>query len=91
MSHIRTDVDASEGDAAVELLEHDVEQQREDLAATVHALNNKLDVKTRAGVRAEQLADRATTPSGKPRPGLLAVVGGLLAATVAVAWWRRSR
>jgi hypothetical protein len=78
-------------DGSVELLEHDVERHREELAATVHALNNKLDVKTRAGVRAEQLADRATTPAGKPRPELLAVVGGLFAAAVAVAWWRRSR
>ncbi|HET9499061.1 MAG TPA: DUF3618 domain-containing protein [Marmoricola sp.] len=78
-------------DPGTAALEHDAERHREELAATVHALGDKLDVKTRAGLEAERLVDRATTAGGKPRPELLAVVGGVLGAAVALAWWRRHR
>lgn len=81
----------ADGDGSTDALEHDVERQREELAATVHALSHKLDLKSQAGLKAEELADRATTPSGKPRPELVAVAGGLLAGTFALLWWRRHR
>ena len=74
-------------------LEADIARQRDQLAATVDALHAKLDVKSRAVHKLEDLKDRATTDSGKPRPRVvagaaagavvvLALVGGLV-------WLRR--
>lgn len=51
-------------------LESDIERQRAELAATVSRLQAKLDVKSRAQLRAAELKDRATTATGKPRPDL---------------------
>jgi hypothetical protein len=107
MSHVRTtsngsgpapDTETTAGptsgpttEPTTELLAHEVEAQREELAATVHALSHKLDVKTQAGLKAEQAMDRVTTADGRPRPELLAGAVGLLAAAVALVWWRRNR
>lgn len=49
-----------------EQLEADIERQRSDLAATITALEHRLDLKARA-------KDRLLTSSGKPRPEVLAV------------------
>ncbi len=67
-------------------IEADIERQRAELAATVNALQARLDVKTRARHKAADLRERATTDSGRPRPAVAAgavvvvalVVGGLV-------------
>lgn len=85
-----------------EEIEADIEQQREELAETLDALGAKLDVKSQAQVKAQDLKttaqvkavaakDRATTPEGKPRPELIAAAVVVVAGTVALVWWRRSR
>jgi hypothetical protein len=61
-----------------EEIEHEIELQRAQLAATVDELTAKLDVK-----------DRMTTDSGKPRPEVLAMAGAVVVTLVALAWWRR--
>ena len=53
-------------------LEAEIGRQRDELAQTVDQLTHKLDVKTQAKERAAQMADRATTDDGKPRPELVA-------------------
>jgi hypothetical protein len=58
-------------DGSPEALEAQVEQDRAQLAATVDALHDKLDVKAHAKARAVRLKDAATTDSGKPSPALL--------------------
>lgn len=71
-------------------IERDIVRQREQLAGTVDALTERLDVKSRAQEKAAELKDTATTETGKPRPEL---IGGGLAALAAVAalLWLRSR
>jgi hypothetical protein len=52
-----------------EAIEADIERQREELADTVSALQERLDVKTRAKDKAAELKDRATTrPAPRTRP-----------------------
>lgn len=58
-------------------IEADIEAQRDQLAATVDQLSAKFDVKS-----------RLTTPTGKPRPEVLAAAGSLVAMAVALVWWR---
>ena len=70
-------------------LEADIEAQREHLAETVDQLAHKLDVKAQAKERAVQMKERATTPDGKPRPVLLAVVAGVVVTAGVLVWWRR--
>ncbi len=67
-------------------LEADLARQREELASTVDALQAKLDVKSRARHKAEDLKERATDHRGRPRPeviaaavAVVALVGGLIA------------
>ena len=71
-------------------LEADIERQRDELAATVTELQARLDVKTRAKDKAQELRQRATTDSGKPRPELAAAAVAVVA-LVGVVLWRRRR
>jgi hypothetical protein len=70
-------------------LEAEIEEQREHLADTVDQLAHKLDVKSQAKERAEDLKNRITTDDGKPRPAVYAAVAGVLMATGLLVWWRR--
>ena len=70
-------------------IEADIARQRDELAQTVDQLTHKLDVKAQAKERAAQVADRATTDDGRPRPELVgAAVAAVLLVGVLV-WWRR--
>ena len=57
-------------------IEADIVRQREELAETVGALQDKLDVKSQAQHKAAELKDLATDDQGRPRPELAAAVGG---------------
>ena len=70
-------------------LEAQIEAQRDQLADTVDQLTHKLDVKTQAKERAAQVADRATTDDGKPRPELVAAAIAVVLVAGALVWWRR--
>jgi hypothetical protein len=70
-------------------LEAEIEAQRDHLAETVDQLTHKLDVKTQAKERAAQVADRATTDDGKPRPELVAAATVVVLLVGALVWWRR--
>lgn len=70
-------------------LTHDIERQRDQLADTVDALHDKLDVKAQAADKVSDLRDRSTTPSGKPRPELLGAALGVLLLMGVVVWRRR--
>ena len=70
-------------------LQADIEAQRDHLAETVDQLTHKLDVKAQAKERAADVKDRATTETGKPRPELVATVGGLVVLVALLVWWRR--
>ena len=83
----RTSTDLTSNDPA--RIEADIAHQREQLAHTVDALSEKLDVKARAQRKAAHLKDSATTDSGRPRPTLLLAVGGALTAAALLVWWRR--
>ena len=72
-------------------IEADIERQREELAATVNALHDRLDVKSRAKEKAAELRDRATTDSGKPRPEVVAVGVATVAGLVGLIVWRSRR
>lgn len=72
-------------------IEADIERQREELAATVSALQDRLDVKSRAKETAAELKDRATTDTGKPRPELAALAAAAVIGVVGLVVWRRRR
>lgn len=78
-----------------ELIEADIERQRDELAATVTELQARLDVKSRAKERfastAHELRDRATTSSGKPRTDLAVAAAVAVAAMVGLIIWRARR
>lgn len=61
-----------------EQIEAEIEEQREQLAATVDQLTHKLDLK-----------DKMTTSSGRPRPEVLAAAGVAVLALVVVVLRRR--
>ena len=69
--------------------EREVERNREQLAQTVDALQDKLDVKSKAQARLRETKDRATTDDGRPRPVVLAGAAAVLAGVVGLLWWRR--
>jgi MYXO-CTERM domain-containing protein len=83
----RSNVNGSSPDA----IEADIERQREELAATVSALQDRLDVKSRAKEKAAELKDRATTDTGKPRPELAALAAAAVVGVVGLVVWRRRR
>ena len=70
-------------------LEAQIEAQRDELAETVDQLAHKLDVKAQAKERAVQMADRATTDDGKPRPELMAAAITVALLAAVLVWWRR--
>ena len=72
-------------------IEADIERQRQELAETVSALQNRLDVKSRAKEKAAELKDRATTDTGKPRPELAALAAAAIVGVVGLVVWRRRR
>jgi MYXO-CTERM domain-containing protein len=72
-------------------LEADIERQRDELASTVDALQARLDVKTRARHKAEDVRDRVTTDDGRPRPEVVGVVGLAVALAVGLVALRRRR
>lgn len=81
-------------------LEAEIARQRDELARTVDALSEKLDVKARAEATATDLKahaqekaadvrDAATTDTGRPRPGVVLIGSGIAVGLVALLWWRR--
>jgi hypothetical protein len=70
-------------------IREDIERTRENLAETVDALHAKLDVKSQAKAKADQLKASATTDTGKPRPELVAAAVGVVLVAFALVWWRR--
>ncbi len=81
--------DAADGQLTPAQIEADIIRQREQLADTVSALQDKLDVKSQAQYKAAELKDRATTSTGKPRPEVVAVAAGVVVLLVALTLWRR--
>jgi hypothetical protein len=71
------------------IIEADVVRQREQLAQTVDALHEKLDVKARAEHKVADLKQSATTESGAPRPALVLAAGAVAAGIVLLVWWQR--
>jgi hypothetical protein len=70
-------------------IEADIVRQRQELARTVDALSEKLDVKARAEHKVADLKDSATTDSGRPRPVLVFTAGAAVAGIALLVWWRR--
>ncbi len=70
-------------------LEAEITRQRDELAQTVDRLTHKLDVKTQAKERAAQVADRATTDDGRPRPEIVAAAVATALLVGVLVWWRR--
>ena len=70
-------------------IEADIARQRDELARTVDALSERLDVKARAEHKVADLRDAATTDSGRPRPALVLVAVGAVAGVALLVWWRR--
>jgi MYXO-CTERM domain-containing protein len=79
------------GNQETERLSADIERQRDQLADTVDALHDKLDVKAHAKHKAAELHDRSTTATGKPRPELIGASALAVALLVGLVVWRRRR
>ena len=69
--------------------EREVERNREQLAQTVDALHDKLDVKSQAQARLREAKERATTADGKPTPVVMAGAAAVVAGVIGLIWWRR--
>jgi cobalamin biosynthesis Mg chelatase CobN len=76
-------------DQTPEEIQAEIEQQREQLAGTLDALSEKLDVKTQAQAKVAQVKDRATTETGRPRTEVLLLGATVVVVAVALVWWRR--
>ena len=81
----------SDGRQTPDQIEADIERQREELSATVTQLHAKLDVKTRARGKVNELKGRATTDTGKPRPDIAAAAVVAVVALVGLLVWRARR
>jgi hypothetical protein len=77
--------------ATPEQLEADIARQREELAATVTRLQQRLDVKSRARQEVHQLVERVTTASGRPRPDLTIAAVATLTLLAGLVVWRKRR
>jgi hypothetical protein len=90
-----TDLSQLNGHAATDprVLERDIARQRAQLADTVDALSERLNVKHRAETAAREttarLRDAATTEAGRPRPDLLAAGALVVAGIALLAWWQK--
>lgn len=93
--------DQSQGTPGVEEIEADIARKREELAATVDALTDRLDVKSRVRGKVEQTKqdalhrvhtarDQATDQDGRPTPPVIAGAAAVVLLVVLVVW-RRSR
>jgi Protein of unknown function (DUF3618) len=92
-------------DPSIEEIQAEIERTRNDLADTVDELTSRLDVKTRAKERVQEvgsrasarvhdLRDRATDDEGRPTPTTLGAGGAAVAVLVVVTTlliWRRHR
>ncbi len=67
-------------ESAIATQEREVERNRQQLAVTVDALHAKLDVKSQARAKLEEL---------KGRPVLLAGTAAAAVGLIGLAWWRR--
>lgn len=74
--------------ATPEQLEAEIAARRARLAGTVDQLSDRLDVKSRAKDRVQELRQRVTTDAGGPRAEVWAAAASL-AALVVLVWWRR--
>jgi hypothetical protein len=70
-------------------IREEIERTRDDLAETVDALHAKLDVKSQARAKVNQVKSQATTASGAPRPDLIAGAAGVVLLIAGFVWWRR--
>ena len=85
-----------------EEIQADIERQRASLADTVDQLGHKLDVKsqakskvedvkTQAQVKAAEVKDLSTTDDGKPRPEVLGAAAAVVVGVGLLIWLRRRR
>jgi hypothetical protein len=72
-------------------IEANIARQREELARTVDALSERLDVKARAEHKVADLREAATTDAGRPRPAVVLAAAAAIAGVVTLVWWRRHR
>lgn len=96
-----TDNNKDSGDQpSVAEIEADIARTREQLAATVDELTDRLDVKSRVKGRVEQTRrnavqrvhlarDRATDDAGRPTPPVIAGAVAAIALLALVVWWRQ--
>jgi hypothetical protein len=70
-------------------IREDIERTRNELAGTVDALQAKLDVKSQAKARLARAREQATTDTGKPRPEVVAGVGGAALFVAGLLRWRK--
>lgn len=80
---------ADDVDPTIAAREREVERNREQLAETVDALHDKLDVKAHAQASFRDVKAQVTTADGKPKPVVLAVAAVLVLVTTVLAWRRR--
>ncbi len=85
-----------------EEIQADIERQRASLADTVDQLGHKLDVKSQAKSKVEdvkaqtqakaaEVRDLSTTDDGKPRPEVLGAAAALVLGVGLIVWLRRRR
>ena len=71
-------------------IEADIIRQRAQLAETVDALSERLDVKARVEHKVADIKNNATTASGRPRPSLVLAAAATVAGVALLVWWRRA-
>ena len=81
--------EGTQGSSDPDAIREEIERTRDDLAETVDALHAKLDVKSQARAKVDQVKSQATTAAGKPRPELIAGAAGLVLVIAGIVWWRK--